>query len=159
MPTAQARSLCIEVAVESKIGKFGRGQSHNRGRAGETRTTQAEQSGCADHYDSRDRRHLASDADLHLREEPSRAVGVADVAFLGNPGPSEQLHIKIDRERLARFGLTAAEVSTVANEQLAGTRRQIDPDQLGNVAVKSTKEGQTIKTWQKSRRSRPTVQR
>lgn len=95
--------------------------------------------------DSRDRRFLAGYADLQLRHELARATGVAEVAFLGNSGPSEQLHLKIDRERLARFGLTASEVSAVANEQLAGVRRQIDPDQLGNVAVKVTNGGQTIR--------------
>jgi len=107
--------------------------------------------------DTFDRKYLAAYADKRIRDELARVSGVAAVSLYGDVTPTTQLRVMIDPDRLAVFGLKTADISNAIRDQnltaTAATGRVPtiavsgpidDPEQLQNVVVKSTKDGQAI---------------
>ena len=107
--------------------------------------------------DTFDRKYLAAYADKRIRDELARVSGVAAVSLYGDVTPMTQLRVMIDPDRLAVFGLKTADISNAIRDQnltaTAATGRVPtiavsgpidDPEQLQNVVVKSTKDGQAI---------------
>jgi multidrug efflux pump len=103
-----------------------------------------------------DRLFLANYAKLRLPDEFARVPGVAHVAFYGDTEPGKRVRLDIDREKLAKTGLTVADLSNALRRQNiaveAGAGRELtlalagrlpDADQLGRLEVVNDK-GQKV---------------
>lgn len=106
--------------------------------------------------DQYDRIFLANYAKARLGDELARVPGVADVTFYGDTEPGKQVRLLIDREKLARMGLTVSGLADALRDQgltasiMGGHNPSLslaghlpDPDQLGRMEVANDK-GQKV---------------
>ncbi|MBO0697504.1 MAG: efflux RND transporter permease subunit, partial [Zavarzinella sp.] len=106
-----------------------------------------------------DRVFLANYAKVNLHDDLARIGGVADVAFYGDTEPGKQIHLLIDRDKVAALEMTTSEILDTLSHQglsveaapggriltLTVAGRGIDPDQLKEIMVKAGKEGRIVR--------------